>query len=432
MHYIIVVLSFIFVSITQINYGSTKKAIAKNNKKQQIHKKTIVSEKITDTAVPYPVSDIHIRVLLHEQSSIPFDTFFIESSEGFILENPLNNGKKGVWRDTRINLTVKNNILYVCCKDGKYRRVRNNNLVVIPMKETIHLNKKSYHGKLTIRIDLSQQKLLIINKLNIDDYIYSVLRNEMLSYWPLEIQKVQAIASRTYALHHMRHVRTRNPHSFYDIKNTNIHQVYGGSHDCNHLRKAVYETYHLILTYKNNIALTMFDICCGGIIPANMAIKDDDKPYLFRKNQCLFCKNSSSYRWNATCNMSELSEALCKYSSKPGECLKMGRLRDVAIEQRDRAGIVKKIALVGSKKKVVVTMQDFKRCLSSASLSVPKSYALDITKVKNSIKFSGKGYGHNIGLCQVGARELVKRRWDYKQILSFYYPDTSLVRLKVN
>ncbi len=422
-------------SAPQITYAKTlknskKKSIKKQNVKKPIIKEVETPDKKPEDVTPYLVSHVHIRVLLHEQSSIPFDSLSIESPEGFVLENQIKNGTKGIWKGSKINLVVKNDTLYLQCKDGQFRRVKDNNLTVSPNSETIQLNKKSYHGRINIRIDKSQQKLLIINRLNLDDYIYSVLRNEMLSYWPLEIQKVQAVASRTYALHHMRHVRSRTPDNIYDIKNTNIHQVYGGSHECKHLRKAVHETHNLILTYKNNIALTMFDICCGGVIPEKMAINDGDKPYLFRKNQCTYCKDSSSYTWKTSYNIDEVLLALQKYSCKPKECAKMGKIVDVGIRSKDHAGVVKNLTFVGAKKRVDLTMKDFKRCLSCMSLEAPKSYCFTVVKDKNLIKFSGRGYGHNIGFCQVGGRELVRRGWDYKEILAFYYPETSLARLK--
>lgn len=439
MLYVLTVLCMVFSTCCSLYAAPSKKkrkrshstVVKKHDDQKVLEKHDTVSEQdSTDVDEELLVSNIYIKVLLHEQNSVKQDNLFIESSEGFVLENPIGDGTKGVWRASRINLVVKNNVLYVQCKDNQYRRVKYNNLIVSPSKDIIHLNGKSYHGKLNIRIDKSQEKLLIINRLNLDDYIYSVLRNEILSYWPLEIQKVQAIASRTYALHHMRHVRSRTPNSLFDIKNTNIHQVYGGSHECKHLRKAVQETHNMILTYNKNIALTMFDICCGGVVPEQMAINDGDKPYLFRKNQCTYCASSKSYDWKTSYDVDEMLSALQLYSCKPRECAKLGKILDVVVTSKDRAGIVKKIAFIGQKRKVELTIQDFKRCLSCASLDVPKSYSFTVVQDKHRIKLTGRGYGHNIGLCQVGGRELVRRGWDYKEILAFYYPNTQLSKLK--
>ena len=57
-----------------------------------------------------------------------------------------------------------------------------------------------------------------------------------------------------------------------------------------------------------------------------------------------------------------------------------------------------------------------------------KSYVYKITKKGKKIIFKGKGFGHHIGLCQWGAREMVRVGFDYREILSFYYPDTDLMR----
>lgn len=48
---------------------------------------------------------------------------------------------------------------------------------------------------------------------------------------------------------------------------------------------------------------------------------------------------------------------------------------------------------------------------------------------KKKIIFKGVGFGHHLGLCQWGAREMVRDGWDYKRVLQFYYPDTYLMKL---
>ena len=57
-----------------------------------------------------------------------------------------------------------------------------------------------------------------------------------------------------------------------------------------------------------------------------------------------------------------------------------------------------------------------------------KSFSFSITKKGKTITFKGKGFGHHFGLCQWGAREMVRRGFDFKEILDFYYPDTTLLR----
>ena len=58
-----------------------------------------------------------------------------------------------------------------------------------------------------------------------------------------------------------------------------------------------------------------------------------------------------------------------------------------------------------------------------------KSFYFSMNKKIDKIVFRGKGYGHHIGLCQWGAREMVRQGWDYKSILQFYYPGTTYMQL---
>ncbi len=58
-----------------------------------------------------------------------------------------------------------------------------------------------------------------------------------------------------------------------------------------------------------------------------------------------------------------------------------------------------------------------------------KSFCFNIKKKSGKIIFNGRGFGHHLGLCQWGAREMVRDGWDYKQILAFYYPSTNFMRL---
>ena len=279
-----------------------------------------------------------------------------------------------------------------------------------------------------IRVNEKSNKLQLINKINLDDYIYSVLRFESLSYWPLEMQKVQAVASRTYAVYQMSQIRNKNSTTHhYDIKNSNLHQVYNGSHNCTHLRQAVYDTHNLILTYKDEVALTMFDICCGGVTPDHMSSKDQNKPYLYRKYKCTHCKKKSSYTWKESFSLEHLSQKLKSNPKTSKNIKRLGRLLNVSVGKKDKAGIVRSIILTGSKRKITITSQELKTILQNKL----KSLAFTIKKSKNNILISGNGFGHNTGLCQFGSRELVARGWNFKKILRFYYPGTQLVQIKL-
>ena len=58
-----------------------------------------------------------------------------------------------------------------------------------------------------------------------------------------------------------------------------------------------------------------------------------------------------------------------------------------------------------------------------------KSFCFFSKKNQKQIMFKGRGYGHHVGLCQWGAREMVRDGWDYRRILQFYYPNTEFKQL---
>lgn len=70
---------------------------------------------------------------------------------------------------------------------------------------------------------------------------------------------------------------------------------------------------------------------------------------------------------------------------------------------------------------------------SASSLPLPASNNRDLTvksrRTPDKIEIFGRGYGHQVGLCQSGAIELGKRNWSYRQILPFYYSNVALRRL---
>ena len=62
--------------------------------------------------------------------------------------------------------------------------------------------------------------------------------------------------------------------------------------------------------------------------------------------------------------------------------------------------------------------------------NIIRSQNFSIKREQNKIIVNGKGFGHQIGLCQRGARELVRQKWPFRKILNFYFPGTKLAKLK--
>lgn len=425
-----------------------KKHHAQVNKKHISHKKKATAHKIKHSHIPSKVPDEpkpymlsqeqpsqvqlesnefkrKIRVLLDEDDIANEKKITMRSKDGFILESPSGSGTTVVYQEPEVTILHQAGQLYLKCKDEKYRRIKYNTIEITALNNNLHFDGHRYPGSLSVVSDDKRKSLLVVNKLDLEDYVFCVLSSESLPSWPLEMHKIQAVACRTYAVFCMQKAITSKQHNgYYDIGNTNAHQIYKGLHNSAHLREPVDATRNLILTYNGQIALTMFDICCGGIVPGKLRYRDTSKPYLCRTQQCQFCSNSPSYRWKQELSLASFSDQL---KSLPTLKSLGEKIVDIKIADKDQAGVVHKVKLFGEEKNAVLSIRELCSVLSNGHRL--KSKAFTLQKSHNRLLFAGSGDGHHIGLCQWGARNLLDQGWKLKKILSFYYPKTTLSKL---
>ncbi len=280
----------------------------------------------------------------------------------------------------------------------------------------LHFNERSFEGIFTFVIH--KNSLLFINSVALEEYVYSVLKTESWPGWPCEVNKILAVAARSYVLAKMLE-KTRTP---YHVKNTNKDQTYQGIHSSHHLREAVDATKGLFLSYKKKPILAMFDSCCGGIIPAKMkGFNFHKKPYLKRTEVCNFCNSAKLFNWSVSYTPQELAELV-----QPSSSRKLHAIKEVTVVSKDAAGIVQEV-LLRDQAGVKVRLSGKKMY---SFLKHIKSFAFDIMQKDLEFIFKGRGYGHHLGMCQWGSRELVRSGWNYERILDFYYPHTTFMRIK--
>lgn len=351
-----------------------------------------------------------VRVLLDEFSDASMRSIY--SEKGMIISS-LHNIKKGY--------TAQREKLEIVFKEGSWyidkKKAPCDQLHIRPIEGHLTFNDRKYAGSFLLIID--ENRGYIINELDIEDYIYSVLRSESWPGWPIEVNKVFAIASRSYLVAKV--LEAAKKKQFFHIKNTNIHQTYTGVHAIKNLKKAVEETKGVILAYDQQPIIAMFDACCGGIIPAHIEnVVDFEKaPYLARDYACTFCKKYRIFSWQVEYPFHEVVNLL--------RCsgIHIAQLYDIQVIKSDSAGVVQEVMVHDGMTSYIL---NGKQCYSV--FGNIKSFCFSIAKMNEKIVLSGRGYGHHLGLCQWGARALIDYGWDYKRILQFYYPGTDFVRLK--
>jgi stage II sporulation protein D len=277
--------------------------------------------------------------------------------------------------------------------------------------------KHTYLGSFSLVRD--GNTILLINSLDIDDYLLSVVHSEGWPGWPMEVNKALVIASRTYLVDKV--LQANKTHRPYHIVNSIKHQTYKGHHKFIQLKQAVDETRNMFIAYKGEPIVAMFDSCCGGVIPAKIEGYDFKKcPYLARSKVCNFCKKQWIYDWKKELSKLEITEILRK--DHPG----LPEIVDIKVVQRDSAGLVKKVLVSTKKTNFYVSGKKMYSLFPSI-----KSFCYTMKKKGKAFLFSGRGYGHHMGLCQWGSLGMVQDGWNYKSILQFYYPGTEFMKLSL-
>lgn len=357
-----------------------------------------------------PQRDLFVKILLYEVKKNEDTTWDIFSEKGIQIISLNENKKSKIYSDIT-SIHLKNGNIFI----NSNRLINCEHFLIKPINETFSINDNFYHGSLYfIKF---KDSFLLINRINLEEYIYSVLKTESWPGWPLEVNKVLAIACRSYATSKiLESKRLKLP---YHLKPTNHHQTYSGIHFNEVLRQATDQTAGIIMSYNKKPVLAMFDCCCGGIIPNKIKhLNHKEAPYLSRNYACNFCKECKIFNWNFEISKSELIQKL------KNEIKLLKNLHDIKVHF-DSAGLVEKILIKEGKKLHNLTGKKLYSLFKEI-----KSFSFDIKHENNKILFTGKGYGHHIGLCQWGARQMINEGYNYKEILQFYYPETKFVRLK--
>ncbi len=281
-----------------------------------------------------------------------------------------------------------------------------------PAGEFIQVNGKSYRGSIELRKQ-KNGRLLVINELDIEDYLRGVIAAEIPHDWEIEALKAQAVASRTYALYRMRSAGNRP----YDIVATVNGQVYSGlSGERQRAADAVRETEGIIITYGGEPIPAFYHASCGGHTESAWELWGIDAPYL-RGVDC-DCQRISKYgAWEKRVSKRAAAAALGRQGYR------LEGIRTMEIDGITPAGRVKRVVIHDASGTVTIPAETLRAAIGYSAIP---SIFFEIETVGDEIIVSGRGLGHGVGLCQWGAREMAQQGKDYKAILLHYYPGTAL------
>ena len=308
-------------------------------------------------------------------------------------------------------------------------------LDVVPASPTAlaTLGGRRYRGSL--RLLRAGGGLSAINLLDVEDYLPGVLAGELPRGWAAEAYKAQAVASRTFVLWE----KARRPASApFDVRATVASQMYVGADDSPHaaeMRRAVAATAGQVLTCDGQLIHAYFCSTCGGMNePADHAWpREPMNAALAGGSACSWCSISPKYRWGPVVWPKDKLLAKLRRKDPAGFGPGFGTLAGIEPAGRTRSGRPVDLRIRGSSG-AVVTMNAYQFRLA-VSEGEPRERVLPSSHVEiadkgATLSFTGRGYGHGVGLCQYGSQAQAAAGRDYRQILGLYYPGAALAKLR--
>lgn len=339
--------------------------------------------------------------------------------------------------------------------------------------KVIDLGNRVYRGRIEIG-RYQNNSLTAINIINIEHYLYGVVPSEMISSWPMEALKAQAVCARGYAVLKAGYVSQASVKKPYRINDTTESQVYKGySAETSRTNQAVDATKGETVSYKNQIVSTYFFSTSGGRTQNVEDVWSKAAPYL-RSVPDLYENDPAMKPWVISLTRSQINNKLL------GKGYNIGNILDIFPEIKTESGHVYSLKVKGSTKNVVLQTGTIRSTLSlystkfkvieygdkpdkvimkgrnsTSSKQISQSYIIDgsfnvkkasqtldqyiaisednrtnfprITpKSKDVILFAGQGYGHGVGMSQSGAKGMAEAGFTYKEILKHYFVGTEV------
>ncbi|HEX7119967.1 MAG TPA: SpoIID/LytB domain-containing protein [Longimicrobiales bacterium] len=286
-------------------------------------------------------------------------------------------------------------------------------------------------------------RVTAINVLALEDYLLGVVPMEIGPRPAEEIEavKAQAVAARTYAISHLGGRESLG----FDFYATVADQVYGGvSREHDVVSRAVRETRGEIVTYRGSPILAYYHSTCGGRTAAiDEAWRHAPLPYLKSVSDrveggdgAYYCDISNRFRWTEHWTGERLREILTRtLADRMGTSAPIREIEEIEVTGHTASGRVRALRIVADGREYLITPPDSTRRVlrpEAGRLLNSALFVLDVEREDGEVTgvtASGGGWGHGIGMCQMGAIGRARAGQDYRQILATYYRDTEITRL---
>ncbi len=372
-----------------------------------------------------------VRVLLDDGNT----SVKVDAENAFAMECFQDDEQFVYYYSSPVTAEIKNSKIFL--KDNQGAEIHGNlsevNFLPRGKGNFLQVEARKFRGM--IKVLPSGRNAQIINVLYMEDYLRGVVPPEIGERTPGEVEavKAQAVASRTYAMAHL----GQYPDQQYDIKSSIMDQLYEGyGIEQELVNRAIDQTAGKVMFYQDGFVNAYYHSTCGGMTDNIDHVWDrKETPYLKAVADSGACSWSKYYTWKEFFTESQLRGRIEQYlSNDRGRDLKINRIRDITILERTPGGRVGEL-IVKTDKDVFSFKKDRIRWVigrtSNPDLILPSDrFTVDIDRdgagYVTGVTFTGRGYGHGVGMCQCGAIGLARIGWSYDNILGHYYTNVEV------
>ena len=326
--------------------------------------------------------------------------------------------------------------------------------------------RQTFRG--TLRIVVAEDNIVCINDIDVEQYLASVISSEMSANSSSEFLKASAVISRSWLYAQMeRRQQSPNSQSFFAFTKTDselirwhdredhtIFDVCADDHCQRYqgitrasrpeVQAAVEATRGQILTYDGAVCDARFSKCCGGRTEEYESCWEDKHyPYL-ESIEDPFCdthdpailhevlndydqETTDFHDWTEIIEQADAQRFIEAQTKQT-----FGQIKDLIPLQRGKSGRIVRLQIVGTERTMAIGKElEIRSALSESHL---KSSAfeverqdIDVDGIPARFVLHGKGWGHGVGMCQIGAAVMGHQGYTYEQILQHYYPGTEII-----
>lgn len=331
------------------------------------------------------------------------------------------------------------------------------NLVNVNTKDpqTGKSETRLYGGNLQIHPN-SYGNFTLINNVPLEIYLRGVVPYEIGPKAPLKAMEAQTIIARTYALRNVRRFKADE----YQLCATTHCQVYKGlSGAVASADQAIAATSGLVLTYNNELVDALYSSTTGGITaPFSDIWNGAERPYLkavIDSPQTVWNMETQSldneenfkrfislkqgfnevdksplFRWTKNSNLSDLTKDLQNYLKRTKyQINNINKIEKLEIKTRSFSGRILQLQVTTDQGIINLYKNEIRNAFSTPISTLFYLEPIYNNNTLTGYSFIGGGYGHGVGLSQYGSYNLANLGWSAQQILSFYYPGTTIQRL---